>query len=101
MSQNKEQGKTKTKNKNTQKNPEKQLCKLKVRNLHVKDLGVMTVKMIQDLGKNLEAKFDKLQEVLNKEIEDVNIKQEEMQNTIAKIKILLEGTTDYRRQEND
>ena len=57
--------------------------------------------MIQDLGKNLEAKFDKLQEVLNKEIEDVNIKQEEMQNTIAKIKILLEGTTDYRRQEND
>ena len=34
----------------------------------------MTVKMIQDLGNKLDAKTDKLQETLNKEIEDLRIK---------------------------
>ena len=38
--------------------------------------------MIQDLGKKTEAKTDKLQETLNKEIEDLTTKQAEMQNTI-------------------
>ena len=36
--------------------------------------------MIQDLGNKLEAKIDKLQETLNKEIK---IKQAEIQNTIT------------------
>ena len=38
--------------------------------------------MIQDLGNELEAKTDKLQETLNKEIEDMKVKQAEIQNTI-------------------
>ena len=42
----------------------------------------MIVKMIQDLGNELEAKTDKLQETLNKEIEDMKVKQAEIQNTI-------------------
>ena len=44
--------------------------------------------MIQNLRNKLEAKIDKLQETLNEEIEDLKIKQAEMQNTIAKIKKL-------------
>ena len=44
------------------------------------------------MEKNCKAKIYKLQEMLNKEIEDLKIKQVEMQNTIAKIKNSLEGT---------
>ena len=46
----------------------------------------MTVEMIQDLGNKLERKIDKLQETLSKVIEDLRIKQAEMQNTITEIK---------------
>jgi len=44
----------------------------------------MIVEMIQDIGNKLEAKIDKLQETLSKEIQDLRIKQAEMQNTILK-----------------
>ena len=46
----------------------------------------MIVKIIQDVGNKLEVKADKLQETLSKEIQDLRIKQVEMQNTTAKIK---------------
>ena len=39
------------------------------------------LKMMQDIGKKLEAKIDNLQETLTKEIQDIKLKQEEMQNT--------------------
>lgn len=52
----------------------------------------MIVKVSQDLRKKLEAKIDKLQERVNKEIEDLKIKQAEMQETITKIKNSLERT---------
>ena len=52
----------------------------------------MKVKMTQDLGNKLEAKIYKLQETQNKEIEDLKIKQEEIQNEITEIKNSLEGT---------
>ena len=51
----------------------------------------MIGKMIQDLGNKLEAKTDKLKETLSKEIEDLKIKQAEMQNIITEVKISLEG----------
>ena len=38
--------------------------------------------MIQDLGKKLEARLHKLGEKLNREIEDLKIKQAEIQNSI-------------------
>ena len=41
--------------------------------------------MIKDHGNKLEAKTNKLQETLTKEIKDLNIKQVEMQNTITEI----------------
>ena len=42
--------------------------------------------MMQDIGNKLEAKMDNLQETLSKEIQDIKLKQEEMQNTITEIK---------------
>ena len=44
------------------------------------------VKMIQDIGNKLEAKIDKLKETLCKAIEDLKIKQAEMQNTMTEMK---------------
>ena len=67
-----------------EKNSEKQLGDLDIINLHEKDFRLMIVKMIQDIRNNLEAKIDKLQETLSKEIQDLRIKQAEMQNTILK-----------------
>ena len=69
-----------------EKPPEKQLSDLEITNLHEKELRLMIVKMIQDLGNKLEVKIDKLQETMSKEIEDLRIKQAEMQNTITEIK---------------
>ena len=52
--------------------------------------------MIQDLRNKLETKIDKLKETLNKEIEDINIKQAEMK--IREIENSL-GGTNSRTQE--
>ena len=75
-----------------EKNPENQLSDLDIINLHKKDFRLMIGKMIQDVGNKLEAKIDKLQKTLNKEIQDLRIKQAEMQNTITEIKNSLEAT---------
>ena len=42
------------------KTPEKHLSVLEISNLHEKDFRVMRVRMIQDLGEQMEAKIDKL-----------------------------------------
>uniref|UniRef100_A0A8D1V591 L1 transposable element RRM domain-containing protein n=1 Tax=Sus scrofa TaxID=9823 RepID=A0A8D1V591_PIG len=57
-----------------------------------KDFRVLMIKMMQDIGNKLEAKTDNLQETLTKEIQDIELKQEEMQNIITKIKNSLEAT---------
>ena len=45
----------------------------------------MMVKMIEDIGNKLETKMGKLQETPSKEIQDLRIKQAEIQNTITEI----------------
>ena len=45
------------------------------------------LKMMKDTGNEQEAKTDNLQETLSKEIQDLKLKQAEMQNTITEIKI--------------
>ena len=52
----------------------------------------MIVKMMQDIGNRLAAKSDNLQQILSQEIQDLKLKQAEMQNTITEIKHLLEAT---------
>ena len=51
----------------------------------------MIVKMIQDLGKRMEAKTEKKQEMFNKDLEELKNKQTEMNNTITERKTTLEG----------
>ena len=45
------------------------------------------LKMMEDIGNKLEAKIDNLQETMSKEIQDLKLKQAEMQNTITETKI--------------
>ena len=54
-------------------------------------IRVMIVKVIQDLGKRMEAQTEKIQEMFKKELEDLKNKQTEMNNTITKMKNTLEG----------
>ena len=51
----------------------------------------MRVKIIQDLGKKMEAKIEKMQEMFNKDLEEIKNKQTEMNNTITEMKNTLEG----------
>ena len=48
--------------------------------------------MTKDTGNKLEAKIENLQQALSKEIQDLKLKQAEMQNTINEIKNSLEAT---------
>ena len=70
--------------------PEKQLSDQEILSLQEKDFRLLMLKMMQDIGNKLEAKMDNLQETLTKEIQDIKLKQEEMQNTITEIKNALE-----------
>ena len=60
--------------------PEKQLNKVETGNLTEKEFRIMMVKMIQDLRKRMEAKFEKMQEKFTKDLEELKNKQTEMNN---------------------
>ena len=53
------------------KNLEKQLNEVVIGNLPEKEFRIMIVKMIQDLGKRMEAKMEKMQEMFNKDLEEL------------------------------
>ena len=55
------------------KTPEKQLNEVEIGNLPEKEFRIMILKMIQDLGKRMEAKIKKIQEMFNK---DLRIKEQ-------------------------
>ena len=73
------------------KTPKKQLNKVEIGNLPEKEFRIMIVKMIQDVGKRMEAKIEKMQEVFNKDLEELKNKQTEMTNTITEMKTTLIG----------
>ena len=73
------------------KTPEKQQNEVEIGNLPEKEFRIMIVKMIQDLGKRMEAKIEKMQEMFNKDREEWKNKQTEMNNTITEMKTTLEG----------
>ena len=72
---------------------------MEIGNLLEKEFRIMIVKMIQDLGKIMEAKIEKMQEMFNKDLEELKKKhleelknkQTEMKNTITEMKNTLEG----------
>ena len=70
---------------------EKQLSDQEILTFQEKDFRLSMLKMMQDIGNKLEAKMDNLQEALSKEIQDMKLKQEEMQNKITEIKNSLEA----------
>ena len=57
------------------KTPEKQLTEVEIGNFPEKEFRIMIVKMIQDLGKRMEAKIKKMQEMFNKDLEELKKKQ--------------------------
>ena len=64
---------------------------MEIGNLPEKQFRIMIVKMIQDLGKRMEAKIEKMQETVNKDLEELKNKQSEMNNTVTEVKSTLEG----------
>ena len=54
--------------KEQEKNPEKQLNEVEIGHLPEKEFRIMIMKMIQDLGKRMEAKIEKMQEMFNKDL---------------------------------
>ena len=73
------------------KTPENQLSDEEILTPQEKHFRLLMLKMMQDIGNKLEAKMDNLQEPLSKEIQDIKLKQEEIQNTITEIKNSLEA----------
>ena len=67
------------------KTPEKQLNEVEISNLPEKEFRIMVVTMIQDFGKRMEAKIEKMQEMFNKDLEELKDKQTEMNNTITEM----------------
>ena len=51
----------------------KQLNEVEIGNLPEKEFRILMVKMIQDLGKRMEAKIEKMQEMFNKDLEELKI----------------------------
>ena len=80
------------------KNPENQLSDQEILSLQEKDCRLWMLKMMQDIGNKLKTKIDNLQQTMSKEIQDLKIKQSEMQNTITEIKNSVE-TSNSRIQE--
>ena len=69
------------------KNPPDQTNEEEIGSLPEKEFRVMIVKMIQNLGNRME----KIQEMFNKDLEELKSKQTMTNNTINEIKISLEG----------
>ena len=61
------------------KTPEKQLNEMEIGNLPEKEFRIMIVKMIKDLRKRMEAKIEKMQEMFNKDLEEIKNKQTDEQ----------------------
>ena len=78
------------------KTPERQLKEVEIGNLPEKEFRIMKVKMIQDLGKRMEAKIEKMQQMFKKYLEELKNKQTEMNNTINEMKTTLEGINSRR-----
>ena len=56
------------------KTPKKQLNEVEMGNLPEKEFRIMIVRMIQDLGIRMEAKIEKMQEIINKVFKQTNKK---------------------------
>jgi len=67
------------------KTPEKQLNDVDVGNSPQKVFRIMIMNMIQDLGKSMEVKIEKIQEMFTKGLQELTNKEAEMNNTLEGI----------------
>ena len=65
--------------------PEKQLNNVKRGNLPEEEYRIMIVKMIQDFGKRMETKIEKMQQMFTEDLEYLKNKQIEMKNILEGI----------------
>ena len=70
---------------------EEQLSDMELGNLPKKEFRVMIINMIQELGKLMDAKSEKLQEVFNEKLANIKSNQTELKNTITEMKNTLNG----------
>ena len=68
------------------KNPPDQRSEEEIRSIPEKEFTVMIVKITQNIGNRME----KIQEMFNKDLEELKNKQTEMNNTITEMKTTLE-----------
>ena len=61
--------------KGQEKTPEKQLNEVEIGKFTGKEFRIMIVKMIQDLGKRMEAKTEKMQEMFTKDLQELKNKE--------------------------
>ena len=73
------------------KTPGTQLNEVEIGKLPGKEFRIMIVKVIQDLRKRMEAKIEKMQEMFNKDLEELKNKQTEMNNMVTEMKTTLKG----------
>ena len=73
------------------KNLQDQINEEKIGNLPEKEFRVMIIKMIQNLRNRMETRIEKIQEMFNKDLEELQNEQTEMNNTITEVKNTLEG----------
>ena len=64
---------------------------MEIGKLAEKEFRIMIVKMIQDLGKRMEANIEKMKEMFNKDLEELKNKKTEINNTITEMETTLEG----------
>ena len=81
--------------------PVKQLSDMKIGNLHGKEFRVIVVKLIQDLGKRMEAQMEKVEEMFNKDQEELKNKQTEISYIMTEMKKnILEGINNNQLYQN-
>ena len=79
-------------------NTEVQINEEEIGKLHEKELRIMIVKII----KNLENKKEKMQESINKDLEELKINIERQTTKLLKLKILQkESIAEYLKQKNE
>ncbi|XP_060160105.1 alpha-N-acetylgalactosaminide alpha-2,6-sialyltransferase 3 isoform X5 [Globicephala melas] len=73
------------------KNPSDLTNEEEIGSLPEKEFRIMIVRLIRNLGDRMDNRMDKLQESVNKDLEELKTKQATMNNTINEIKSTLDG----------
>ena len=71
---------------------------MEIGNFPEKEFRIMILKMIQDLGKRMEVKIEKRQEMFTKDLQELKNKQTEINNTLEGINSKI---TEAEEQIND